>query len=79
MRKKLSDIARLYARKYGQPPYGLEIEGTAELLLQMAEKLEEYEDTGYTPEMVMDIARFAKKSHKQATKAAHQQTLMTGA
>lgn len=37
--KKLSDKARLYARSYGQ-----EIEGTAELLLQMAEKLEEYED-----------------------------------
>lgn len=42
--KKLSDKARLYARSYGQPPYGQEIEGTAELLLQMAEKLEEYED-----------------------------------
>ncbi|WP_290095411.1 hypothetical protein [Bacteroides acidifaciens] len=42
--KKLSDKARLYARKYGQPPYGREIEGTAELLLQMAEKLEKYED-----------------------------------
>lgn len=42
--KKLSDKARLYARSYGQPPYGREIEGTAELLLQMADKLEEYED-----------------------------------
>lgn len=42
--KKLSDKARMYARSYGQPPYGREIEGTAELFLQMAEKLEEYED-----------------------------------
>lgn len=42
--KKLSDKARLYAKSYGQPPYGREIEGTAELLLRMAEKLEEYEN-----------------------------------
>lgn len=41
---KLSDKAKMYARSYGQPPYGREIEGTAELLLQMAEKLAEYED-----------------------------------
>ena len=41
--KKLSDKARIYARSYGQQPYGREIEGTAELLLQMAEKLDEYE------------------------------------
>lgn len=40
---KLSDKARMYARSYGQPPYGKEIEGTAELLLRMAEKLDEYE------------------------------------
>lgn len=42
--KRLSDKARLYARSYGQPPYGMEIEGTADLLLQMADKLAEYED-----------------------------------
>ena len=42
--KKLSDKARMYARSYGQPPYGREIEGTAELLLRMAEKMDEYED-----------------------------------
>lgn len=42
--KKLSDKARLYARLYGQTPYGQEIEGTAELLLQIADKLEDYED-----------------------------------
>ncbi len=42
--EKLSDKARMYARSYGQPPYGREIEGTAELLLQMADKLAEYED-----------------------------------
>lgn len=42
--KKLSEKARLYARSYGQPPYGREIEGTADLLIQMADKLEEYED-----------------------------------
>lgn len=41
--KRLSDKARLYARSYGQPPYGKEIEGTADLLLQMADRLEEYE------------------------------------
>lgn len=41
---KLSDKARIYAKAYGQPPYGREIEGTADLLLQMAGKLEEYED-----------------------------------
>ena len=41
--KKLSDKARIYARSYGQQPYGQEIEGTAELLLRMAEKLDEYE------------------------------------
>lgn len=42
--KKLSDKARLYARSYGQPPYGREIEGTAELLLQMADLLEEEQE-----------------------------------
>lgn len=42
--KRLSDKARLYARSYGQPPYGREIEGTAELLLQMAAELEKYEN-----------------------------------
>lgn len=42
--KKLSDKARMYARSYGQPPYGREIEGTAELLLRMADSLDEYED-----------------------------------
>lgn len=42
--EKLSDKARMYARQYGQPPYGREIDGTAELLLRMAEKLEEYEN-----------------------------------
>lgn len=42
--KKLSKKARLYARKYGQPPYGREVFGTADLLLQMADKLEEYEN-----------------------------------
>lgn len=41
--ERLSDKARLYARSYGQPPYGREIEGTAELLLRMADKLDEYE------------------------------------
>lgn len=56
--KKLSEKARMYARSYGQPPYGREIEGTAELLLQMADRLERwekkqipqkvvYEDIGY--------------------------------
>lgn len=41
---RLSDKARMYARSYGQPPYGREIEGTGELLLQMADELEKYED-----------------------------------
>lgn len=42
--ERLSDKARIYAKNYRQLPYGREIEGTAELLLQMAEKLAEYED-----------------------------------
>lgn len=42
--EKLSDKAKMYARSYGQPSYGREIKGTAELLLQMSEKLAEYED-----------------------------------
>ncbi len=42
--ERLSDKARIYARAYGQPPYGRETEGTAELLIQMADKLAEYED-----------------------------------
>ena len=42
--ERLSDKARIYARSYKQFPYGREIEGTAELLLQMADKLAEYED-----------------------------------
>lgn len=41
---KLSDKARIYAKSYKQSPLGREIEGTAELLLQMAEKLTEYEE-----------------------------------
>lgn len=40
---RLINNARIYARSYRQLPYGREIEGTAELLLQMADKLEEYE------------------------------------
>ena len=43
--KKLSDMAKIYAKSYVQLPYGREIEGTAELLLQVAEKLTEYEET----------------------------------
>lgn len=42
--KKLSDKARMYARSYGHPLYGREIEGTAELLLQIADRLDEYEN-----------------------------------
>ena len=42
---KLSDKARIYAKSYKQSPLGREIEGTAELLLQMAERLTEYEET----------------------------------
>ncbi len=42
--ERLSDKARIYARLYKQFPYGREVEGTAELLLQMADKLAEYED-----------------------------------
>ena len=34
---KLSKKARMYARTYDQLPYGREIEGTAELLLQSAD------------------------------------------
>ena len=41
---KLTDMTRIYAREYRRLPYGREIEGTAELLLQLAEKLAEYED-----------------------------------
>lgn len=41
--KKLSEKARLYARTYEESPIGREVEGTVELLLQMADKLEEYE------------------------------------
>lgn len=40
---KLINNARMYASKYGQTPYGEEIEGTAELLLQMADRIEKYE------------------------------------
>lgn len=42
--EKLSDKARLYARAYEEPPTGREVEGTVDLLLQMADRLEEYED-----------------------------------
>lgn len=42
--KRLSNKARIYAREYRRLPYGREIEGTAELLLQLAEKLAEYEN-----------------------------------
>ena len=42
--KKLSDMAKIFAKSYVQLPYGREIEGTAELLLQVAEKLTEYEE-----------------------------------
>ncbi len=41
---KLTDMTRIYAREYRRLPYGREIEGTAELLLQLAEKLAEYEN-----------------------------------
>lgn len=63
--ERLSDKARLYARSYGQPPYGREIEGTAELLLQMADKLEEYGDIGLTPEQLREIDKlYAEKCKK---------------
>lgn len=38
---KLSDEARIYARVYTESPLGREIMGTAELLLQLADRLEE--------------------------------------
>ena len=41
--EKLSDKARLYARTYEEPPTGREVEGTVELLLQMADELDECE------------------------------------
>ena len=67
--EKLSEKARLYARSYRQFPYGREIEGTAKLLLQMADKLEEYEGfeeifrskmTDVACEFLKDKEEFAK-------------------
>ena len=62
---KLSKKARMYARTYDQLPYGREIEGTAELLLQMADKLEKYEDTGTTPEQIREIDRLYAEKCKE--------------
>ncbi len=42
--EKLSDKARSYARSYRESPYGREVEGTADLLLQIADRLAKYED-----------------------------------
>jgi len=42
--EKLSDKAKLYIRTYEQSPYVQEIDGIVELLKEMSEKLEEYED-----------------------------------
>lgn len=62
---KLSKKARMYARTYDQLPYGREIEGTAELLLQMADKLEKYEDTGTTPEQIRENDRLYAEKCKE--------------
>lgn len=74
--KKLSDKARMYARSYGQPPYGQEIEGTAELLLQMADKLEEYEDTGITPGQIREVDRLYAEKYKELAEC--QENCLTG-
>lgn len=38
--ERLINRMRLYARRYNMPPYGREIEGTAELLIEAADELE---------------------------------------
>lgn len=41
---ELTKKAKEYANAYTTPPYGREINGTRELLIELAEKLEEYEN-----------------------------------
>ena len=56
--KEIMGKLRHYARKYGTPPYGREIEGTEELLIAAADALErlaDYEDTGLEPKDVTDL------------------------
>ena len=78
--ERLSDKARLYAKSYNQPPYGREIYGTAELLLQIAEKLAVYEDmqerldrqfNGHVSiDMIIDaIIEYDKQSERNETLA----------
>lgn len=42
--EELINRARSYIKAYRQPPYGMEVQGTTELLKAMADKLEEYKD-----------------------------------
>lgn len=50
--KPLAEKARIYAKTYEEPPYGREVEGTKELLLEMAGYIERLEkDTGNIIEM----------------------------
>lgn len=42
--KKLSDKARAYISEYKKQLYGREVEGTVELLKEVSDKLEKYED-----------------------------------
>ena len=61
--KKLSDKARLHARSYGQPPYGREIEGTADLLLQMAEKLENNLQQKISRALICPVKKYTETEH----------------
>lgn len=44
--EELINRARSYIKAYRQPPYGVEVQGTTELLKAMADKLEEYKGLG---------------------------------
>lgn len=55
--RALIDKMLQYTAMYSEPPYGREIAGTAELLLDAASRLIDFEKSGLTPEEISELAR----------------------
>ncbi len=61
--KALIDKMLQYTARYSEPPYGLEIAGTAELLLAAASRLLDFGKSGLTPEEISELAK-AKRENR---------------
>lgn len=61
--RALIDKMLQYTARYSEPPYGREIAGTAELLLDAASRLLDFYKSGLTPEEISELAK-AKRENR---------------